>query len=136
MQWRCVRYSSVCRDDRATGSNTDLDCRRNDRPAARLHGTEWDGADGVAGESVFRSCVLVSWAARESCDIVHPPSEAWQLERFIFLRNHKVQGPSCDYISHAYLHWLRCKRCDGHLPWGRGHELCRRQYASADEAQD
>src|SRR5260370_30457057 len=64
--WCCAPRWSVCSDDRAAGRDAHLDRCRSDGSAARIYGTEWTGADDPSGESVLRSCVRVSWAARRS----------------------------------------------------------------------
>src|SRR6266436_1308289 len=70
-QKHCAPCWNVCSDDRAAGGNAHLDRGGSYRSAARFHGTERDGADGSPGESVFRTCVCVSWTAgRSDQDVV------------------------------------------------------------------
>src|SRR6266481_5271033 len=70
-QKHCAPCWNVCSDDRAAGGNAHLDRCRNHGSAARIYGTEWNGADHTSGESVFRTCVCVSWTAgRSNQDVV------------------------------------------------------------------
>ena len=65
-QKHCAPCWNVCSDDRAAGGNAHLDRCRSHGSAARIYGTEWNGADDTSGESVFRTCVCVSWTAGRS----------------------------------------------------------------------
>src|ERR1700676_4066271 len=70
-QKHCAPCWNVCSDDRAASGNAHLDRCRSHGSAARIYGTEWNGADDTSGESVFRTCVCVSWTAgRSDQDVV------------------------------------------------------------------
>src|SRR6266853_6303858 len=70
-QNRCVSCWSVCSDDRTAHWDKHLDRRRIHGSAAWFYRVEWHGTDNTSGESVFRTCVCVSWAAgRSEQDVV------------------------------------------------------------------
>ena len=68
-QRRCVSCWSVCSDDQGLprpGQKTHLDRRGIHGPAAWFYGAEWHGANDTSGESVFWTCICVSWTAGRS----------------------------------------------------------------------
>src|SRR6266702_4258661 len=60
----CACCWSACGHDRMASEDADLDCGGRDRLAPRLHRAECVGADEVGAESVLRTRVCVSRAAR------------------------------------------------------------------------
>src|SRR6202008_551373 len=64
MEKHCVLCWSICSDDWVGGRDADLDRRRSDGHATRIHRAERDGANGASGKSVFWSSLYFSWSAR------------------------------------------------------------------------
>src|SRR5215467_13740987 len=60
IQNACERRWKDWSDDRGTDRNADLDCRRSNGSATRIHWAERTGADGSERKSVLRPCVCFS----------------------------------------------------------------------------
>src|SRR3954454_14651582 len=68
--------------------------------------------------------------ARHSASLLSDPG---QPECANILQSLEVLRPTRDYVPDAYLHRLRGKRRDRHLPGRRGHDLLGWQHALADQ---